>query len=104
MSRDWDIVDVVEGNIDIEADDLTQQEVSTLLYIEARIVDGGAMLNESQMNHDDTQNMKLFKAAGMLSVDETVSSSQREVTEFTDEAWDLAAQLRKRRGKQNLQS
>lgn len=89
----------------IPADALSSNEKSTLLYIEARIVDGQAVLNSSQMNYEDQQNIKLFAAAGLLDVQEKeppVGEPQLEVVEFSDAAWDLAAECRKLRGQKNL--
>lgn len=102
-----DIVMLIDHDCEhiIPADALSKQEKSTLLYIEARIVDGRAVLNSSQMNYEDQQSIKLFAAAELLDVQEKeppVGEPQQEVVKFTDAAWDLAAECRKLRGQKNL--
>lgn len=98
------IIDLLDHDCDqiLSAEDLTSHEKSTLLYIEARIVDGQAQLNLSQMNYEDQQNMKLLTAAGLFDAEEDPVEPVVDVVKFTDEAWDLAAECRKLRGEKNL--
>jgi len=97
-------------------DALGSSEISTLLYVEARVVDGHAELEEVRMNHEDWQNLKLFEVAGILTRGETKRASRDDVQmeraergemvtpikRFTEEAWSLAAGCRKLRGQRNL--
>lgn len=93
------IVDVIEHDCDriLSADTLTSRERSTLLYIEARLVYHGAQLDPAQINYEDRTSLTLFSAVGIIDVQDF------EVTRFTDDAWDLAAECRKHRAAQRTE-
>lgn len=91
-----DIVELVMHECDgrLVVTSLSSRERSTLMYVESRVVDGGGVLEPERMNHEDYQNLKVFKAAGILSFD-----GDLQVTSFTDDAWDLAHDCRRYRAK-----
>lgn len=113
-----DIVELVmhEGCDEIlRAVDLTNSEQDTLLYVESCLVDppsGSGFthgdLDPARMNHEDQQNLKVFKAAGVLDVSEATHNPDDprsdiiEVEEFTDAAWRLAHECRKLRAHRNV--
>ena len=90
----------------LSAEDLSQSERSTLMYVETRVVDHAGELDPAQMNFEDQQNLKLFGAAGILDVEEKLDSRLRkdtaEVVQFTDAAWDLTRQCRQMRAGQHI--
>ena len=90
-----DIIEILEHGLNcdgaLRAQDLTKSEQSTFLYIESRVVDNYGELDHEQMNHEDQNNIKLFKAADVIEVEEF------QVERFGDEAWDLARDLRQMR-------
>jgi len=107
------IVGLIEHECDeiLRATNLTRSEQDTLLYVEARVVDGYAELEELRMNRDDRQNLKMFEVAGILSTGTMKRASRGNVeveatevdemvmpvTKFTDEAWRLAHECRQMR-------
>lgn len=100
-----DIVGLVDHDCDevLSAEELTDSERSTMLYVEAMVVDNHATLSAEQMNHHDHQNLKLFRAAGLLATEPPGPHDEGwTVTEFTDRAWDIAAECRRLRGIENL--
>ena len=96
-----DIVSVMEHGQSCDAvlrpQDLTGNEQSTLLYVESRLVDHGGELALVQMNYEDQQNIKLFQAADLL----TVEGDQ--VLRFTDAAWDLVRDCRQMRAARSVE-
>lgn len=94
-----DIVGLVQHDCDeiLAAPDLTRGEQSTLLYVEARLVDHGGDLAHEQMNHEDRQNLKPLQAAGLLRVEDF------RVEEFTDRAWDLVRDCRQMRAARSVE-
>jgi len=89
----------------LSAADLSQGERSTLMYVEARLVDQGGELDLEQMNYHDQQNLKLFGAAGILDVTErhlSVNHGGMEVVKFTDRGWDLVRDSRQIRAAQHV--
>lgn len=102
-----DIVALIDHECDeiIPAEALSSSERSTLLYIESRIVDSQGTLDPEQMNYEDQGNIKLFAAAGLLDVEQTFDEMANPVTrvaKFTDEAWGLAADCRRLRGRKHV--
>lgn len=93
------IIELIEHECDqiLLAEELTRQEQSTLLYLESRLVDQRGKLDHEQMNYEDQQSLKLFRAAGLLDVE-----GVEHITEFTDKAWDLAAECRRLRAHRGL--
>lgn len=90
----------------LSAEDLSQGERSTLMYVESRLVDNQGELDLEQMNYHDQQNLKLFGAAGILDTEETppmVDHGGMEVVKFTDAAWDLARDCRQLRAAQHIE-
>jgi hypothetical protein len=112
------IVALIDHDCDeiLSGRDLTRSEQDTLCYVESRVVDGHAELEEVRMNHEDHQNLKLFQAAGLLKTGEPVRASRDEVdtpqaernemvtpvTEFTNEAWRLATECRQMRAARGI--
>lgn len=101
------VMELMEHDCDeiLSGEVLSSSERSTLLYIESRLVDNRGTLDLEQMNYEDRNNIKLFAAAGLLDVKEDLTKPREpsmDVVRFTDEAWDLAAQCRKLRGKDNV--
>lgn len=106
------IVEIIQHDCDpveFSAESLSRKERNTLMYIENRVVDHGGKLDTAQMNYEDHQNIKLFKAAGLLDVAEPkldpgkargphdVEASVEQVGFFTDEAWDIVRDSRQMR-------
>lgn len=101
-----DILELVEHDCDaiLRAQDLSQNERATLLYIESRVVDERGQLDPEKMNWEDRQNIKLFTAAGTIEVAEDEGEvyesgappiRKDRVDVFTDEAWEVAKNARK---------
>lgn len=92
----------------LSAESLSQSERSTLMYVEARVVDNSGELDPRQMNFEDQQNLKIFAAADILDVHEPEvhHADPREdlirVVKFTDAAWDLARDCRQMRAAQHI--
>lgn len=88
-----DIVDIVSHDCEqiISAEQLSTSERNMLMYIEARLVDWKGELDPDQMNYEDTQNLKLFRAVDLLEVIDF------QVTEFIDQAWRVAGNCRRLR-------
>lgn len=103
-----DIVELVSHGCEhvLSADEMSSSERSTLLYVESMIVDNGARLDTERMNHEDHQNLKLFRAAGLLDTEpadgQPVDELVLNVTEFSHHAWGIAAECRRLRGIENL--
>jgi hypothetical protein len=101
------IVGIVGHDCDavLRAEDLTHDDASALMYIEERVVNNQASLDPEQMNWDDHQAIKLFRAAGVLEVSEMRGPPERvrmDVEYFSDRAWELAKRCRKRRARSSL--
>jgi len=88
----------------LSAANITTGEQDTLLYVEARLVDHEGVLNLSQMNYHDQQNLKLFGAAGLLDVSEDRNPYEEvmHVEEFTERAWELTTECRWLRAARNI--
>ena len=97
-------------------DEMTKDERSQLLYMETRLVDQKGILNEKQMNDDDRAICKRWDAEGFIVYKRlpfdviesrgrqfTNSMTKQETTyvEFSDEAWQLAHEERRRRADRN---
>ncbi len=89
-----------------EADKLSKDERSILVYMECCIVDAGGMLESIRMNADDHENAKKFKDAGLIDFGRVPACLLSEgrgknywVT-FTPEAWSLVSELRQIRARQ----
>lgn len=87
----------------LSAESLSRKERNTLLYIESRLVDHAGKLAGSQMNYEDRQNLKVFRAAGLLEVSDPMpepgnaKENTQQVESFTDEAFDLVRDCRQLR-------
>lgn len=92
------IIGILDHDCDriLSAASIGPGEQGTLLYVEARVVDGDGVLHLEQMNYHDQQNLKLFRAAGLLDVSEDGNPFEEvmHVEEFTERAWDLASECR----------
>lgn len=103
-----DIVAIVSHDCErvLCAEELSRRERNTLLYVESEVVDGGARLDSAKMNHEDHQNLKVFRAAGLVETEPSNGQPVHEVllnvTKFTDAAWDMAGECRRLRGVENL--
>lgn len=92
----------------LSAESLSASERSTLMYVEARVVDNQGELDPRQMNFEDQQNLKIFAAADILDVDEPErhhSDPRKDlmrVVKFTDAAWDLTRDCRQIRAAQHM--
>lgn len=84
----------------LSAESLSRRERNTLMYIENRVVDHGGQLSLEQMNYEDRQNIKVFKAAGILEVShprrnpDNAREDIQQVELFTDAAWDIVRDCR----------
>ena len=86
-----DIVELVMHPCEeiIGVEDLTPSEKSTLLYIEVCCVDYDGELDHEKMNWEDQQNIKVFQAAGWLTVEDF------QVTEMNEVGWERAHECRR---------
>jgi hypothetical protein len=100
------ILDIVRHDcepVKLAAESLSQREQNTLLYVEARIVDNGGKLSLAQMNHEDQQNLKLMRAAGLLEFGEQKRDPDNPrddvqfIESFSDEAFDIVRDCRQLR-------
>lgn len=96
------IIGVVTHDCDqiLDASVLSRKERNTLLYVETRMVDHTGELDLEQMNHEDHGNLKLFHAAGIIEVRDSMFEGPhdtKQVVKFTDAAWDLARDSRQMR-------
>lgn len=91
------IIEIVTHECDqiLRAEDLTPKEQNTLLYINSRVVDMSGELSHEQMNFEDQQNIKLFRATGILEVEEF------QVAEIKEGYWDLVKGCQKERAERN---
>lgn len=89
----------------MNADDMSAKEKSTLKYIESCVVDKEWLLERRRMNEEDFENIRKFESEGLLQVERVpewkFDDLQRQghkpthmVLEFSDEAWEIAHQLR----------
>ena len=91
--------------IDITA--LTKVERSIILYAESCSVDYGGLLEGKRMNDDDLAALRKFQDAGLLSFGRVPAKLLRPLSDygrnpthwvtFTDDAWQLAHELRRER-------
>lgn len=91
----------------LSADTLSRKERNTLMYIESRVVDHGGELDLAQMNHVDHQNIKIFRAAGILDVSENLNphlqKEEMTVEMFSNAAWDIVRDSRQLRAAQRME-
>ena len=92
----------------LSAETLSASEQNTLMHVEARLVDHRGVLDWAKMNFEDQQNLKLFRAAGLIEtepldpaevdhIDPRRGAETMRVTTFTDAAWDLVRDCRQAR-------
>lgn len=112
-----DIIGIVQHLSDcspvrLTAESLSRKERNTLMYVEGRVVDHGGKLALSQMNYVDQQNLKVFKAAGLLELgpktrdvhDDGPADPKADIQEvelFADAAWDIVRDARQIRASED---
>lgn len=87
----------------MELSDLSRDERSLLLYVEARAVDHTARMNVAQLNRDDRDildrwNDTGFVISGRICAEDAESRDGSLWCRLSDEAWRLAHEERKARG------
>lgn len=86
------------------ASELTRDQKSIILYVEARCVDHDGLLRGEQMNSDDHANLKAFQESGHLTYGRVPAMmlpqlrGQTHWATLNDAGWELAHSLRKERG------
>jgi hypothetical protein len=79
----------------LQGSDLRIKEQDTLLYIKSRVLDHRGELDWMQMNYEDQQNIKLFKADNLLKIEED------QVMKINEGYWELVKECERLRAKRN---